>query len=31
MQGNGTEESVPWSLVKPITKLQADSSIAKLT
>ena len=29
-QGNGTEESVPWSLVKPITKLQADSSLAKL-
>lgn len=29
-QGNGTERSVPWSLVKPITKLQADSSIAKL-
>ena len=29
-QGNGIEESVSWSLVKPITKLQADSSIAKL-
>ena len=29
-QGNGTEKSVPWTLVSPITKSHAYSSIEKL-
>jgi hypothetical protein len=29
-QGNGTEKSVPWTLVFPITKSHAYSSIDKL-
>ena len=30
VQGDGTEESVPWMLVNPITKSHANSNIAKL-
>lgn len=29
-QGDGTEKSVPWTLVSPITKSHANSNIAKL-
>lgn len=29
-QGDGTEKSVPWILVSPITKSHANSNIAKL-
>lgn len=29
-QGGGTEKSVPWTLVSPITKSHANSNIAKL-
>lgn len=29
-QGNGTEKSVPWTLVSPITKSHANSNLAKL-
>lgn len=29
-QGDGTEKSVPWALIHPITKSHANSDIAKL-